>query len=217
MSLRRYNIPIPAAKYGATDYGQYGVSALTGIIAAGIANDAELFQFRWAPAVTTKIARVRRISVAAAVSTTYFAAGIPLELHLSKCTGWSVAGSGGTAVDPGAANKRGPSTMKATEVAANDMRIATTAGLTAGTKTIATPTLRSIISGAPITSSLSGQIFAADTWLFNADQGAGEHPMELANQEGLIITTRAPGTGTWKLAVQVEWDEAPSFPYGNNR
>lgn len=217
MSLRRYTIPIPAAKYGATDYGQYGVSALSGIIAAGIANDAELFQFRWGPAVTTKLARIRRVSVSAAVSTTYFAAGIPLELHLSKVTGWTAAGSGGAAVDPGAANRRGPSTQKATEVVAGDMRMATTAGLTAGTKTIATPTLRSIISGAPITASLSGQIFAPDTWLFNADQGAGEHPLELSNQEGFVITTRAPATGTWKLAVQVEWDEAPAFPYGNNR
>ncbi len=217
MSLRRYNIPIPAAKSGVTDYGQYGVSAKSGIIAAGIANDSELFQFRWNPANANSKARVRRVSVSAGVSTTYFAAGIPLLLELMKCSGWSVAGSGGTAVDPGAANRRGPSTMKATEVVAGDMRIASTAGLTAGTKTILTPAVNQLVSGAPITSSLSGQIFPARTPLFEANVAEGEHPLELAATEGLIIRTRAPATGTWEFQVSVEWDEATSFPYGNNR
>lgn len=217
MSLRRYTIPMPAAKFGATDYGQYGVAAVTGVIAAGITNDAELFQFRWNPAAATAKARIRRVSVAAAVSTTYFAAGIPLQLEMLKCTGWSAAGSGGAAVDPGAANRRGPSTQKATEVVAGDMRIATTAGLTAGTKTIATPALRFLLSGAPITTSLSGQIFATNTPLFEANQGNAEHPLELAQTEGFIIRTRAPATGTWTLAVNVEWDEATAFPYGVNR
>lgn len=217
MSLRRYVISMPAAKFGATDYGQYGVAAKTGIIAAGIANDAELFQFRWNPTNANSKARIRRVSVAAAVSTTYFAAGIPLLLEMLKCTGWSVQGSGGNAVDPGAANRRGPSTQKATEVVAGDMRVASTAGLTAGTKTIATPAIAQLLSGAPITSSLSGQIFGPRTPLFEAVQANSEHPLELAATEGLIIRTRAPATGTWELAVNVEWDEATAFPYGVNR
>lgn len=215
MSLNRFTRPVPSAKREAT-YGQYGVSAMTGILAAGITNDSELFQFRWNPADTSKRAWIRRLSISAAVSTTYFAAGIPVEAYVNKCTAWSVAGSGGAAIDPGAANRRGPSTMKASEVVANDMRVATTAGLTAGTKTIATPSIGHAISGAPITSSLSGQIFAPGTDLIRADLANGDHPLELVATEGIIVRVKAPATGTWKVAFNLEWDEADFFPYGTN-
>lgn len=213
MSLHRFTRPVPSAK-DETLYGQYGVSAMTGVLAAGITNDSELFQFRWNPTDVSKRAFIRRVSIAAAVSSTYFAAGIPIEAYLSKCTGWSVAGSGGAAVDPGAANRRGPSTMKATEVATDDMRVATTAGLTAGTKTIATPSIGHAISGAPITSSLSGQIFPPGTNLFCADLANGDHPLELVATEGVIVRVKAPGTGVWKMSFNVEWDECDYFPYG---
>lgn len=216
MSLSKYVRPAPSARFE-NIYGQYGVSAMTGILAAGITNDSELFQFRWNPVDVSKRAYIRRLSISAAVSTTYFAAGIPIEAYLSKCTGWSAAGSGGAAIDPGAANRRGPSTMKATEVVANDMRVATTAGLTAGTKTIATPAIGHAISGAPITSSLSGQIFAPGTDLFYANLANGDHPLELVAAEGIIVRVKAPGTGTWKMAFNLEWDEADYFPYGTNQ
>lgn len=215
MSLNRFVRPVPSAKNEAI-YGQYGVAARTGIIAAGISNDAELLQFRWNPADVSKRAFIRGIWVDAAVSTTYFAAGVPLQLELLKCTGWSAAGSGGAAVDPGAANCRGSSTMKATEVVADDFRIATTAGLTAGTKTIATPAVGFNLSGAPITASLSGQVFAPNTALFEADLARGDHPLELIATEGFIVRCRAPATGTWAATFKIEWDEADYFPYGTN-
>lgn len=215
MSLNRYTRPVPSAR-NEVIYGQYGAAARTGIIAAGISNDAELLQFRWNPADTSKRAFIRKVLVDAAVSTTYFAAGVPVQLEMLKCTAWTVAGSGGAAVDPGAASRRGPATMKATEVATDDFRIATTAGLTAGTKTIATPAVGFQLSGAPITSSLSGQIFAPNTPLFMADLCNGDHPLELVAGEGFIVRTRAPGTGTWGCTFKVEWDEADFFPYGTN-
>lgn len=216
MSLSKYTRPVPSAR-NEVIFGQYGVGAVTGIIAAGIANDSELLQFRWNPADVSKRAHVRKVLATAAVSTTFFAAGIPLQLELLKCTGWTVAGSGGAAIDPGAANRRGPSTMKATEVVAGDARVATTGALTAGTKTIATPNLGIVLSGAPLASSLSGQIFPANTVLFEADMANGEHPLELVAGEGFIVRCRAPATGTWTAAFQVEWDEADYFPYGTNQ
>lgn len=216
MSLSKYVRPAPSARFE-NIYGQYAASARTGIIAAGITNDAELLQFRWNPADVSKRAYLRKVLVDAAVSTTYFAAGVPVQVELLKCTGWTVAGSGGAAVDPGAANRRGPSTMKATEVVAGDFRIATTAGLTAGTKTIATPAIAFQLSGAPITSSLSGQIFPPNTQLFQADLCNGEHPLELVAGEGFIVRCRAPATGTWAATFKVEWDEADYFPYGTNQ
>jgi hypothetical protein len=215
MSLQRYVRPVPSARNEVT-YGQYGAAARTGVIAAGITNDAELLQFRWNPVDASKRAHIRKVLVDAAVSTTYFAAGIPVQLELLKCTGWSAAGSGGAAVDPGAANRRGPSTMKATEVVAGDFRIATTAGLTAGTKTIATPALGFQLSGAPITASLSGQILPPNTPLFEADLSKGEHPLELVAAEGFIVRCRAPATGVWACTFRVEWDESDYFPYGTN-
>lgn len=216
MSLSKYVRPAPSAR-NETIYGQYSASVRTGIIAAGITNDAELLQLRWRPADISKRAYIRKILVDAAVTTTYFAAGVPVQVELLKCTGWTAAGSGGAAIDPGAANRRGPSTMKATEVVADDWRVATTAGLTAGTKTIATPAIAFQLSGAPITSSLSGQIFPPNTQLFQADMCNGEHPIELVYEEGLIVRCRAPATGTWAATFKIEWDEADYLPFGTNQ
>ncbi len=83
------NKPVP---YGALGHYRYG--GFTGIIAAGTGSSAELFQFRWTDA--TRLALVMKVKISAVVSTTFFAAGVPVQIDMVKCTGWSVAGSGGT-------------------------------------------------------------------------------------------------------------------------
>lgn len=211
MSRLKYGIPRPIDP---GSYGAYSIGQSTGVIAAGLSADSELFQFRWAN--TTNYAIITKVTVSAAVSTTYFAAGVPLRLAIYRVSAWTAAGTGGTGLTPAALGKK-RSSFASTGLAAGDCRIATTAGLGAGTKTIEASALHQISSGAPITSSLSGQVFNPNTEMLPTYVGDGDYPLVLGpqatNYEGFVITApETPGTGTWKLVVNVQWTEQSSYP-----
>ncbi len=211
MSLRRYTRSVP---FNYTTYGVYRFGAMTGILAAGLAANSEIFQFRWDPVDTSLLAVIQRIRVSAAVSTTMFAAGVPCQLDLKKATAWTAVGTGGTGITP-ASQFQLKTAMADTALVANDMRIATTAALGAGTKTLETNNLGSIVAGGPITGSLAGTIFPV-TDLFDARVSDGEHPIVLADQEGVVIRATVPGTGTWSAAIEIEWAETNSYPFGSS-
>lgn len=189
--------------------GAYSFGGLTGILPAALGANSEIYQFRWAHA--TNLAVIRKIRIAASVSTTFFAAGVPVQVDLVKSTGWTVAGTGGTGITPAAMLRR-RANMGNTLVAAGDMRIATTAALGAGTKTLETLSLSAILSGGPITASLNGTIFPAGTILWQAEVSDGEHPLVLAQNEGFSIRSAAvPATGTWQCAITVDWAECAAY------
>lgn len=218
MSLRRYTRAIPFNWVG---YGMYRLGATSGIQPATPLANHEVFQFRWNPSDRNVIAIINRIAVSAAVSTTYFAAGVPLGLSLTRASAWSAQGTVGTAITPAATLKL-DSSMASTALADGDCRIAGTDanGLGAGTKTLEANSISHIVSGAPITASLSGQVFPPDTYLFDANVANGGHPIILragaaaANAEGIAIRATAPATGTWRLSVNIEWAESTTYPYG---
>lgn len=215
MSRLRYTISRPVdpgfLSGGTYQYGSYNIGASTGIIAASLAANSELFQFRWADA--SRLAIINSIKLSAAVSTTYFAAGVPLTMDLVKATGWTVAGTGGAGVTPAATLKK-RTLFASTLVAAGDVRVATTGALGAGTKTLEANSMNAIMSGAPITASLSGQIFAPGTSLLEANVADGEWPLVLAANEGFVIRgVQTPGTGTWSVAFSIDWTEVSAYPY----
>lgn len=189
--------------------GHYSFGGFTGILPAALAANSEIFQFRWADA--TRYAVVRKVKISACVSTTFFAAGVPVQIDLVKSTGWTVAGTGGTAVTLAALCKKRAS-MSSSLVASGDMRIATTAALGAGTKTLETYPLSAITAPGPITASLNGQIVAPGTILWQNEVGDGEHPLVLAANEGFSIRSVAvPATGTWTAAIEVQWAEVSTY------
>lgn len=189
--------------------GAYSYGGLTGIIAAALGANAELFQFRWTDA--TRLCVIRKIRISASVSTTFFAAGVPMQIDLSRVTGWTVAGSGGTRVSIAGFNKRRTS-MGSSLVASSDIGISTTAGLTAGTKTIDSFSLSTIVASCPITASLDGSIIAPGTVLWQAEVGDGDHPLVLAQNEGFVVRSIAvPITGTWQAAISVDWAEVTAY------
>jgi hypothetical protein len=153
---------------------------------------------------------ITEINISAAVSTTFFAAGVPLQIDLIKSTGWTGQGTLGTGVTLGANNKKRTS-MGSSLMAVGDMRIATTAALGAGTKTLEGNSVSTLIAAGPITASLNGTIFGKTT-LTDSDMASGEHPFILATNEGLSIRSVAvPATGTWSMAVTLKWMELTSF------
>ena len=189
-----------------TTNGHYSSSAITGIIPAALTANSEIFQFRW---TASTIAIINRVRISAAVSTTMFAAGVPVQLGLYKSTGWSVAGTGGTSVAISATCKD-RTTMASTAV--GDFRIATTAALGAGTKTLEANPFAAIAAPGPVTGSLNGQIIAPGTVMMEANVANGAHPMVLVANEGFsLVSIAVPATGTWMLSIEVLWAEAAQY------
>lgn len=189
--------------------GAYAYGGFSGILPAALGANSEIFQFRWVDA--TRFAVIRKVRIAAAVTTTFFAAGVPVQIDLVKATSWSAQGTGGTGVAPAALLKRRTS-MGSSLVASGDMRIATTAALGAGTKTLETVSLSTILAGGPITASLNGTIIVPGTILWQAEVGDGEHPLVLAQNEGFVIRSVAvPATGTWQVSVNIDWAEVTAY------
>lgn len=154
---------------------------------------------------------MHRVEIAAAVSTTFFAAGVPVQVDLVKSSAWTVAGTGGSSPTPAALLKNRTS-MGASLIPANDIRVATTAALGAGTKTLETVSLAAILAGGPVTGSLAGTIFPPGTVLYDSGMGGGDHPIVLVQNEGLSVRSVAvPATGTWQAALKISWAEVALF------
>lgn len=189
--------------------GAYAIGVPTGILPAALGANSEIYQFRWADA--TRFAVIRKVRFSAAVSTTFFAAGVPVQIDLVKSTAWTGAGTGGTAISPAALLKRRTS-MGSSLLASGDMRVATTAALGPGTKTLETLALANILAAGPITASLDGTIIAPGTILWQAEVGDGEHPLVLAQNEGFSVRSVAvPATGTWQASIMVDWAEVTAY------
>ena len=189
--------------------GHYSYGGFSGIIPAALAANSEIFQFRWTD--PTRFSLIRRVRFHAAVSTTFFSAGVPVQIDLVKATAWSAAGTGGTRVTP-AANMKMRTSMGGSLVAAGDIAIATTAALGAGTKTLESNSLAAIMAAGPITASLNGQIFPTDTILYDAPIGDGQHPLILAQNEGFVVrSVNVPATGTWQFSISVDYGELTGF------
>lgn len=195
-------------EYGAL--GHYKWGGFSGVVAAALGTNSEILQFRWTHA--SNLALITKVKISACVSTTFFAAGVPVQIDLRKATGWSVAGSGGTRVTLGSDGKARTALMGSSLVAASDIGISSTGALTAGTKTLETNSMAAIMAPGPISASLNGQIIAAGTILWEPDTGDGEHPLLLATNEGFVIRSVAvPGSGTWMFAVYINWTEVTAY------
>lgn len=190
--------------------GWYSWGASTGILPAALGANSEIVQWRWASA--SNLCLVREIICSASVTTTMFAAGVPVELDLIKSVSWSVAGTGGNTPTFGTTCKLRTSTMGNSLIPVGDVRIATTAALGAGTKALETNPMSSLVAAGPITGSLNGMIIPPGTPLYRADVDNGEHPLVLAQNEGFSIRSVAvPATGTWRFAVRITWAEVASY------
>lgn len=202
-------LKIQASPFDSGALGHYTYGGFSGILPAALAANSEIFQFRWSDA--TRLCLINEVKISAIVSTTMFAAGVPVQIDMVKATGWTAAGSGGTRATPAALLKKRTS-MGSTLIAASDIGIATTAALTAGTKTLETIALAAIVAAGPITGNLNGEIIAPGTILYRGEVGDGQHPLTLAQNEGFVIRSVAvPATGTWTVAIQVDWTEVTAF------
>jgi hypothetical protein len=186
--------------------GAYSLGVVSGVMAAGLAGNSEIFQMRWIDA--SRIMLLRSIRLSAGPGTTAFAAG-PIEFNLTLARGWSADGGGGTAVVMSTANTNKKRTdFPLSLFSDTGIRFSATAALTAGTKTLDTNRLSSITSwvSSVATTADSSPFVAPGTFLWARDTSE-EYPVLFEQNEGLVVRATVPATGTWQYSIHVEWAE----------
>lgn len=201
MAARISSRPMPLGSRGS-----YAIGLTTGVLPAALAANSEIMQFRWVDA-SGRIVILRSITISASVSTTMFAAGVPVQIEARIARAWTAQGTLGTGITFGANDSKRRTNQGSTLLAAGDVRIATTAALGAGTKTLDGTAFGNLAVGGPITASLNGTIIPAGTYLWQRNT-PDEYPVVFANQEGFVVRSVAvPATGTWTASINVEWAE----------
>lgn len=184
--------------------GTYRVSLLSGTMAAGLAANSEVFQFRWTDA--TRVCVVERVICdGLAGSATAFTAGFA-KLDLLAARSWSADGSGGTAATITGNNGKLRTSHGTTLLGA--ARIASTGALTAGTKTLDSQGLGQVSFS--IGTAASAIYVQPNTYLIGEDIGV-QHPLVLAQNEGFVIRATVPATGTWQVGFTVHWTERTAY------
>ena len=188
----------------------YRLSAFTGTIGAALAANSELFQFRFVSGTKTRAVIQKVIFDGLAMVAVSTAVG-PLGFMLKPARAWSVAGSGGTRIAVTGDNLQLETAQPVSQV--NDMGIATTGALTAGTKTKDANAIGQALGGigtGAITIYGATSIVMPQP-LLNATSGA--FPLILADQEGFTIdTTHAGPAGfTYVAGFTVAWVEMAAF------
>jgi len=190
--------------------GHYQYAGNTGAMAAGLAANSDIFQFRWTDA--TRLCVIQKISLTGMYATTAFAAGA-IQFRLAIARTWSASGSGGTAITPTGDFNQLRASMGASLI--GDMRIATTAALGAGTKTYDTYDIGQVNThssgGTGSATPIIGSIYLPTYDLFECDVTDGEHPIVLAQNEGIGIRATVPATGVWTAGIQIKWCELAAF------
>jgi hypothetical protein len=196
--------------------GQYMAHGVTGSVGAGAGALSEIVQLRYPGA---NLALVYSVVLESFVATTAFAAGSYL-FDVIRAAPWGTDGTGGATQVP---EKLRTSFAAPTAT----FRIATTAALGAGTKTLATQPLRAIrgntstgvavaggetevgvMSSAQISVGYPGPV-ALYPSPFAPDQVV--YPITLANNEGVVVRATVPATGVWIASFTIRFAEVTAY------
>ncbi len=187
--------------------GEYRYSGFTGLLPAALAANAEIMQFRWGAA--THLCILKFLKVRFSVITGFTAAQ---ELGFDAVTSvtWTANGTGGTSIAPGANNLKKRQAYEDSKVA--DFRIATTAALGVGSKSI---TSQSFLAGMGKTLAAAATVQdAAFEDMVDFTQ-SGDAPYVFAQNEGFSVRNSIllGAGGTVRAAIQVAWAEVLATDY----
>ncbi len=203
----KINIRPPA--YGSLGY--YRMVARSGAITATLGANSDLFAAQWTS--SSDFAIIHSISVSAYVVSTITSA-VTFNLAAFVARSFSVADSSGTAVTLTGNNQKLRTSMGTSLF--GDMRIASTAGLSAGTRTLDANPIGTVQGFAASGSGNVGSQFftgpptPAPLYVRDNDD---QHPVVLAQNEGIIIQNplAGPATGTFTIVVTMEWGEVAAY------
>ncbi len=185
----------------------YAYSGFTGTIGAALAANSELLQFRFLSGTKTK-AEVHSVSVDGVGPVAVATAAGPMGFALFPARAWTVAGSGGTRIAVSGDNLQ--METDAPNSQANDLGIATTGALTAGTKTLDANAQGQVIFGVGTGAvTVAQRLSLIDPVVLLNSERRGGMPLSLANQEGFVIRTTHAGVAalTYVVGFTVVWCE----------
>lgn len=206
------HVSVRPDEYGAL--GHYKSHVFTGNIGAGAGALSELVQLRYTGTgkviiYTVTIEHFRSLGTA-------FAAGNYL-FDIIKSTGWSVDGTGGGTQVP-------IKLRTSMAVPTSTVRVATTAALGAGTKTLEAQPFRAVRG--IVSTAVNGHMLSAISAAANVQVGysgvvtlfpdpgelaTGAHPIVLAQNEGVSIRATVPATGVWEAAFTIRHAEVANY------
>lgn len=202
--------PIP---YGSL--GHYRLAVNTGTLAAALAASAVVFSARWTD--TTRFAVITKLRTRFLPLTLFTAATLTDHTSFDAFIGrtFTASHTGGTALTLTGDSFKTRTSMGATLF--GDLRIATTAALGGGTITLAPHAFaHSIRKGNRVNPAAATEEAiqpTTDGMDLDFDMGGGDHPIVLAQNEGIIIRNRTvwPAAGTGILTVTMCWAELTAF------
>lgn len=188
---------------------------LAAALAAGTGSAGHVFAFRWGDA--TRLAVITKFKTRFLPLTPFTAATLTDHSSFDAfiVRSYTASHSGGTSLTPTSNNAKMRTSMGTSLV--TDMRISTTAALTNGTETFdAFPFAQSIRKGNRVNPAAATEetiMPAMDGMEMDFDMGGGDHPIVLAQNEGIVIRNRTvwPAAGTGILTVLVAWAEVAAF------
>lgn len=186
--------------------GEYRFGQSTGLMTA-IAANGEIAQFRWSSAA--RLAVVKFIRVRYAVITGFTAAQ-ELGFDVIGSTAFSVNGTGGTAIAASATNLKKRQSYLDSLV--GDLRIATTAALGAGTKTLSNASYGAS-AAKTLAAAATVQDAAFETTLDMTNSSDG--PIVMTQNEGLSIRNSVlmGAGGTVRATIEIAWAEFDAALY----
>ncbi len=196
--------------YGAL--GEYQISVVTGILAAALAANAQVFQFKWTDA--TRLAVILGIRTRFLPLTPFTAATLTDHTSFDAVMVRSyAAGGGGTTLTLTGNNAKLRTSMGSSLATIN---VSTTAALTLATTLDAQPFAQSIRKGNRVNPAAATEevvMPATDGMEFSPDVGRGQHPLVLAQNEGFVIRNRTvwPAAGTGILLIECTWAEVTAY------
>jgi hypothetical protein len=180
--------------------GFYKEGIESGVMASGLAANSPIFMFRWNHA--TNLALIKRLTFSAATITAFTAGIARIDAFVARS--FTADDTGGTSFLPSGNFNKLRTSFGATLAAG--IRASATATLTAGTRTTDTNPIGSIVGGVPAT---AGVTMIAPYPII--DQRPGEHPLVLAQNEGLIVQATVPAAGTWGFGITIDWAEIAAY------
>lgn len=199
--------------------GHYRAVLTTGTMAAGMAANGELIQMRWVDA--TRVCVIQEVQVLEFRNiTTAFAAGV-YQFNLIRSTAWSADGTGGGVVSVADPQLQVRAAAMGPSLFSTGFRLATTAALGAGTKTLDTLSMGACFGNVGSTPAIAEYFIpkgggATGTGgpgvaLYAPDSGNSEHPIVLVTNEGISVRATVPATGPWIASFLVKWCELAAY------
>jgi len=189
--------------------GHFYLTAISGVIAASLGANSDLFSIRWTDG-SKKLILVQ-LSAGLGVYTAAQTVANPLELEAVVARGFTVDyTTNATRITPATGTQRARSDNMNDTLLANvngsSIFICTTTGMTGATRTLDT-------AGFGFASYPGNALGAADTKDLYRLTETPKHPITLKQNEGVVIRNSGAfgAAATYKLGVTMVWAEVPSY------